>query len=177
MPTFHSRFMYLSHLVPRFLGLIQFNIVWTRKRGTRCDKIWFNNGGPEQLPIELPHDRKEEKINNNNILKNSRYDYSPTQAWLMLRSKLMLHSYPHSVSYVWFVSPFSYIHTILSTSQTRIGVYYKASKLSKQIQTILGCIVCVYCCSPSFPHFVIFHSCWYQDIAPIYDFVPVYNTT
>ena len=24
----------------------EFNIVWTRKRWMRCDKIWWNNGGP-----------------------------------------------------------------------------------------------------------------------------------
>jgi len=52
-----------------------------------------------------------------------------------------------------------YSYYTIHFSNKDIGVYYKASKLSKQIQTILGCIVCVYCCSPSFPHFVIFHSC------------------
>ena len=28
----------------------EFNIVWTRKRWMRCDKIWFNNGGPRTAP-------------------------------------------------------------------------------------------------------------------------------
>ena len=55
MPTFHSRFMYLSHLSPRLLGLVQFNHSVDKRRGLRCDKIWFTMEGQEQLPIELPH--------------------------------------------------------------------------------------------------------------------------
>jgi hypothetical protein len=34
----------------------EFNIVWTRKLGLRCDKIWFNNGGPRTAPYVIaPH--------------------------------------------------------------------------------------------------------------------------
>ena len=78
MPTFHSRFMYLSHLAPRFLGL--YSLTYSLKKSWA--EVWQNlvkQFGPRTAPLQLPHDRKEENKRQQHI-KNSRYDYSPTQA-------------------------------------------------------------------------------------------------